>query len=305
MYLEFFIAGLTGFFLWLLLRHLIAFHRDRLRQRAGGLLRKAQMPWIRAVLGAAAQSYGLLVFCGFVLLEDYFFFFVKFGFFENIKFSVGSHFPDAGVFIDLQVFFGAVLLPSLGSLVLGRGKNFFMHRMRFSFAIHENGIVYQIGIFGMLAFIPWEQIEYLLWSPARKKFFLQRKGRRSFLRRRFSVVDGETLADLLSRFVEVRGWDGNTHVTPERPRVTMHEPSATKTAHWRFPRFQFDLLSLMLLTLVFASSASWYAYHQHRSQPIKAAVASLAEFQPTVTYHDVDVRYLLFGETAKNPVMRT
>jgi hypothetical protein len=57
----------------------------------------------------------------------------------------------------------------------------------------------------------------------------------------------------------------------------------------------------MLLMLVVASAASWYGSRQHRSQPIKNALAGLAEFQPSVFYRDVDVKYLFFWESSKQP----
>jgi uncharacterized membrane protein len=300
MYLEFLIAGLTSFFLWLLLRHMAAFRRDRMRQRAGQLLQEAQLPLKRAILAAAVQLSVLLLLCGYFLAVDYLAFFVTFGLSDNVKYSMGGYFADSSVFLDVQCLVGVFFLMSIGSRILGRGKRPFASRIRLSFAIHENGIVYEF-VHGNLVFLPWESIEYMLWSPTRKKFFLQRKGHLSFLRSRFSVDDGDAVAEILSRFVEVRGWEGKVQDPPNRTPETRRESPATKTSHWRSYRFQFDLLSLMLLTLVIASAASWYAYHQHRLQPIKAAVASLAEFQPMVSYHDVDVQYLLFWGNGKKP----
>jgi hypothetical protein len=291
MYLEFFIAGLTGLFFWLFLRHLFAFYRERICQKMGNLLEEIKLPRKGVILRIAVGLCSLFGLCVLFIVQDYMMFSFKMKLGDTIEFSPISSLPEFALLLELHF-----------CLIIGLLLNccsFFSRRMRLSLEIREKGLVY--GFPAGILHLPWERIAYFIFSSSKKRLQLQRKGHLPIFRRRFSVEDGETVVKLLGQFVEIRDRKGMVLARPDRSSEAPQSPQAVKITRWRFFRFQFDLLSLMLLMLVVASAASWYAYRQKRSQPAKIALAALAEFQPTVVYRDVDVRYLLFWGNGKKP----
>jgi hypothetical protein len=291
MYLEFFIAGLTGFFAWLLLRHVFAFQRERVCQRAGKLLREVELPRKSLILRRAGGVLAFFALSGMFILQDYMMFFFKMKMGDTLEFGILSR--ESGYNVILEFHLCIILF------VLLLYHSFFSRRARLSFEIRENGLIF--GFPAGILHVPWNEIEFCVFDSAKKRLQLQRKGHLSILRRRLTVVEGEAVTKFMGQFAEIRDRAGNVLTAPSQSVETPQLARAAKKPRQRFFRFQFDLLSLMLLMLLVATAASWYGYRQHRTQPIKNAVAALAEFQPMVVYRDVDVQYLLFWGSGKKP----
>jgi hypothetical protein len=274
MYLEFFIAGLTGFFLWLLIHHVRAFHRERKRQQAG-----------QVVLEVKPSRWALLF--AYVSLSFYYFAFLAILWMHISATFRGSKHWVLGIDVESLPFVWVNIDCFLGTFFLCGYLSLICHRW-IDIVIYEHGI--QIGA----RFTPWEKVVYCQWHPSNKK-------RLGIVTSRFVIKpkyyhfirDHDSMASALCRFAEIRDKDGTVistppdHSSPDRPdRKTKKRPSRS------FP-LQFDLLTLFLLMLFIASASSWYGYHFARSKPQRDAIAKLAKHQPDVSYYDVDVKSLV------------
>lgn len=276
MYLEYFIAGLTGFFLWWLIHHVRAFHRERKRQQAGQL-----------VLEVKPSRWALLF--AYVSLSFYFFAFMAILWMHISETFRGLKRWDIGIVVEYLPFVWVNIDCFLGTFFFCGYLSFICHRW-IDIVIYEHGI--QIGA----RFTPWEKVVYCQWHPSNKK-------RLGIVTSRFVIVpkyyhfirDHDSMASALCRFAEIRDKDGTIistppdHSSPERPdRKIKKRPSRS------FP-LQFDLSTLFLLMLFIASASSWYGYHFARAKPQRDAVAKLEKYQPEVSYYDVDVKSLFIG----------
>jgi Leucine-rich repeat (LRR) protein len=299
MALEFLITGLTGVFLWLFLRHHLAFRKEKILQQAGDLLLEVKTTKTGYYLRLVGQAWVILsvLFMGI----PYIFLFARIKEIAVNIFPYPSPIPSlVYVFLEWNFSLAVFLVLSLP---------IFIPRRRISFTICQAGIRYGSRIMQFL--IPWEKIAYGKWSSTKKWIVFQRSGR--WRRNRFSVEQYETVSPVLSPFIELRNHRGHILSSPRSvesldtnadanisSNSSCRDPIKEKRPLRRFP-FQFDLLTLLLFTLVVASASSWYAYRNHRAGSQAEAAEKLTEFQPMILYDDVNVKCVWFGNTSKLP----
>jgi hypothetical protein len=279
MYLEFFIAGLTGFFLWLFLHHIRAFNRERTRQLAGPLLLKVKPTWFEIALTFILLS--LLVL------------FIFWGFKLHISATLVRPW-DAPEGIDVQIipfywidfdcFLGAFLFFSYLSIISFYRWNYI--------EIHENGVVMRSLTGAQL--IRYEKIRYFRWITPKKTDLHISLVRLFVPYRWFTVREPELVEPILSRFVEVLDNTGKVIAAPVEGRVPYKPGRSSKRRFADLFAWQFDIKTIFLLMLLVASASSWYGYHSVRFKPQRDAIAKLAEFQPSVGCYDADVQILWF-----------
>jgi hypothetical protein len=275
MYLEYFIAGLTGFFLWWLIHHVRAFHGERKRQQAGQLVLEVKSSrWYLIFVNVNISCLffaGLAFQCVLICMT-----------FRGVQ-EVGSGIVVESipfVIINVNCFLGTFLFFAYFSFIRFRW---------YQFIIYEHGIkLMPWGFF----FIPWKKIKYCQWHLSKKKR-LRIVIYRHFINPRYSILDYDSTASALCRYVEFRDNDGTVISTPPS-HFSLDKPDASgKNNPVRFFPLQFDLSTLFLLMLFIASASSWYGYHFARSKPQRDAVAKLEKHQPRVSYYDVDVQSLI------------
>jgi uncharacterized protein YjbI with pentapeptide repeats len=276
MYLEYFIAGLTGFFLWLLIHHVRAFHRERKRQQAGQLVLEVKSPRWLVFFRMVSFSYFLFIF------------FACFWMHISMTFRA-THEMALGIVVQYIPYVWINIDCFLGTFLLFAYLSFLCHRWN-EFVIYEHGI--KFVPLGFLL-IPWEKVLYCQWHPS-KKNRLQIVINRKYISKTgfFFLRDYDSTASVLCRYAEIRDQNGTVISTPP-DRIELHQPDAPgKKSPVRSSPLQFDLSTLFLLMLFIASASSWYGYHFARSKPQRDAVAELEKFQPYVYYYDVDVKSL-------------
>jgi hypothetical protein len=208
MCLEFLIAGLTGFFSWLLIRHVIAFKRERNCQRAGTLLREVKLSRKGVFLRITAGLFSALMLCAMLIAQDYMSFFFKIKWGDSIEISPFSMVPGSNVIVEIHTCIIVFVALNFCS--------FSLRHARLSFAIRENGLVF--GFPAGFLYFPWEKIQYCIWSPTKKKLYVQERGHLSFLRKRLYVDDHETVLAMLGQFVEIRDQEQKVLFQPAPPR---------------------------------------------------------------------------------------
>ena len=126
------------------------------------------------------------------------------------------------------------------------------------------------------SFTAWSRVKYGRWSSVSGRLQFQLR----FGRAEFDVSEGKKEATLavLRSLVEIRD-DAGCIVNPEFHAEESAGESDTKIAT---RRFQFNLQTLLLLTLVVSAAMGWYAIRYRRDSAQQAALARLDPFKPQI-----------------------
>jgi hypothetical protein len=272
--MQLFCSLLTGFFLWLLIFHWRRKSIARLRKLAGDLVVKTKSgrPWKWRLTLLAFLLVGLLSNVGSALMHG-----------RGLN-AIGFYFGNAVVF--------ALILILADSL-----------RATIAFEVRANGILCgrrgHSGWTGSPFLTPWNQITAYQWVP--ESFGCL--GRLDDTHGWFTVAevaiapeDKNALTAAIGQFVPVYDHDGTLLAKPEQDNV------ATQHVPWQsldFPRFQFDLQTLLLAVVVVACVANLFALHYH--SPHYQALKRLESLGPNITYFDDDVWRIDFSNCTNKP----
>jgi hypothetical protein len=281
---------LTGVFLWLLIVSHVTSARERVRQEAGPLLLGVKYPRKTVVKSVVAGILTGLLW-GLVIC------FICF-----LRMSI-SGFTYS---VNGSVFYNVVLQTYI--LLIFISAFFFVVRC-YSLEIRELGLFFPQKAFSGKSFgrqakyfIPWGDIKYCRWNPSEEK--LRISDGNNVIERMVAAKHGAALTKLLGQFVRVLDPTGDVLAAPsqEESNVASLYNRPKKRATFRF-RFQFDLRTLLLLTLVVASGFSWYGIRYRRSIEIEQEISKLKEKYGSLIYshNGTDVTVLDFSTCRKKP----
>jgi hypothetical protein len=269
--MELLCALLTGFFLWLFLYHWRRSATARAREAAGALL---------AEVGAPRQL---------VLMARWF----------RIPFAIMMAVPF-GVYVWLQC----------GQTYSSRSllDDFMIGFLLFNFLqaalpawqfdcpteLRQQGVVRAVG---MTTFRPWSRIPNCRWYERWPK---KPWTRQSLLLdcRDLSSEEIEAATAAAARFVPGNDVDDQRIAEPPPAQGAAGAAGAKPSGRWRF---QFNLQSLLLLTVVVSCAASCYAIHDRRLRPQREVLAKLNAFQPNVIEIGEDINWVDFKACTTKP----
>ena len=131
---------------------------------------------------------------------------------------------------------------------------------------------------GFPAFCPWASIQYCAWTKTPGKLLLQARFFRYPIPR--GLIPGGDEAEvtaILSRYATVCDARGNV-LNPEFEAAG--RPAGPDAAALKYPRFQFDLWTLLFFMLVASSAMSCYGIRYRRDREERAVLAQLERFTP-------------------------
>jgi hypothetical protein len=283
--MELFTALLTGFFFWLLVFHWYRRASARQREQTGALLfqAKSAIPaWRRhrwALVLSVYMLLMLLIDIGNIL--------------QHGAEHPGQQLHPLGSFIDVAVRFWALLL---FAVPLGRTD--------IALELRDEGVLHSMvgknRWLGRMKFTTWCQIEECKWAATLTA--LEARPVLGILRIAEDIIGpqgkrGVTAA--MGQFVPVYDCDGTLLAKPETPRVAAIRLPSDR----RFGRlwFQFDLQSLLILTVAVACAAGRYGIHYQHLTPAREALATLDTFKPDVNYFGYSIWGLDFWDCAVKP----
>jgi len=274
--MELFCALLTGFFLWLFLFHWHHAALARAREVAGALLievrvageaaRRARWETIRSTLFTLAI---FLLLCPAVFRD-----------------SRTLHFD----------FFVACLLCCFLEMVFPSFRKYAL-----PLQLREHGVIRRKQSYenhpGRLIYIPWDEIAGCKWYdklPERyvhtRHLLLERNG--------LTRAEVEAITAVAGRLVPVFDSDGKLLAGPESADDAAD--AVARQSGGRL-RFQFNLQSLMLLTIVVSCGASCYGINYRRFQPQRDAVSKLEALYPGTTILFNNIKSLDFSACTTKP----
>jgi hypothetical protein len=283
--MELFIALLTGFFFWLLVFHWYRRASARGREQAGALLFRATsaIPAMRRHRWALVLS----IYMFLMLLIDI----------GNIIGSVAEH-PEQQLlpwesFFDVAVRFLAVLL---FTVPLGRTD--------IALEVREEGVFHGASgknrWLGRLKFTGWNEIGRCKWvSTLSAVQVAPSLGILKIAEDVIAPAERAAVTSALGRFVPVDGGDGALLAQPKEPR-NVSESTLSNRRYARLP-FQFDLQSLLILTVAVACATSRYAIRYQHLKPGWDAIAKLEAFQPEIMYFGYSICGINFWNCTVKP----
>jgi hypothetical protein len=283
--MELLTALLTGFFFWLLVFHWYRRTSARRREEAGKLLFRAT-----TAIPAWRRHRWALVLCVCMLLM----LLIDIGnIMQHAAEDPGEQLLPLMSFIDVVVRFWAVLL---FAVPLGRTD--------IALEVREEGVLHSMTgknrWLGRMKFTTWCQIEECKWAATLTA--LAARPVLGILRIAEDVIGPQGMGAVtaaLGQFVPVYDCDGTLLVKPESPSVAkIRLPSDRRFA--RLP-FQFDLQSLLILTVAVACAAGRYAIHYQHLTPAREALATLDTFKPSVDYFGYGISHLDFWDCTVKP----
>ena len=153
--------------------------------------------------------------------------------------------------------------------------------------VREQGVLHSMSgksrWLGRLKFTPWNEIKDCKWAPTLTAF--QARSFLGILRIAEDMIAPQqktAVTAALGRFVPVYDDDGVMLAKPEE-RSEAERPASPKRTYDR-PPFQFDLQSLLILTVAVACAASCYGVRHRRLKPRWDAIARLESFKPRIRY---------------------
>jgi Leucine-rich repeat (LRR) protein len=177
------------------------------------------------------------------------------------------------------------------------------HKQRF-LQIRENGIVFthENDHYQRYHFIPWRDINFCKWVPSEEILLIQKQN--GALDFHIAANHCKNTIETLGRFVDVRDQNDNIIPAPlDRPLANAPNNTLKPKLSLKRPLFQFDLRTLLLLMMVFASGFSWYGIrYRHRGQ-IRNEIAKHEKKYGDVHYgfDGIDVMYLNFTFAQNKP----
>ena len=276
--MELFCALLTGFFLWLFLFHWHRAALARAREMGGQLL--IEMKASQKVRRKAWGQRTLLIATGLMFLW--------------ILYLLCRSSPFRSIFdqdVVIACFFFNVLQVA-----------FPVNRRDSPLEFRERGVVRRKQSYencpGQLTFTPWSDISGCRWYAALPQHYVHTR----FLlldRGSVSLAEVEAINAVAGRFVPVSDGEGRLLSGLETPDD--RDDATSRRRRSGGLRFQFNLQSLMLLTVVVSCAASCYGIHYRRAQPQRQAVAQFDKFHPLVYENADDVWLVDFKACAVKP----
>jgi hypothetical protein len=149
-----------------------------------------------------------------------------------------------------------------------------------------------------LTFTPWEEISQCNWYGRMPEYCLHTK---HLALETAGLLPDEIAAvtAVAGRFVPVYDSKGKPLAEPESRKTRTEADSRTESGGSL--KFQFDLKSLFLLTLVVSCAASCWGIHSRRPRPQEILAAKLSKFHPQIHCHGDDVYRVDFTTCAVKP----
>ena len=293
--MELFTALLTGFFLWLWGYHWQRSRRARACEVAGPLLLEVK----------AASRIVRTLFCASIRRDN------LAGIHADACGSLGSsghvHEPRLSIFGKHVVLFHSAIFRSCSHVFILFALIMPPYRSGVVLEAREHGI-----LFGnrrqWFRFRPSNEITECRWFLPKSVLGvslcwripkLYKHSRLTILEKRIARGQKDAVTAVLSRFVPVYDRDGTLLARPsEADAAALAARPALGRSRFMF---QFNLQSLLLLTVVVSCGASCYGIHLHRTEPMRLAIAFLAAFQPSLTDFGGPPIMLDFSKCANKP----
>ena len=269
--MELLFALLAGFFLWLFVHHCLSSARKNAIKRAGQLLLKVKLPYQNIIC--------YLILLLFPCLP------LVWGIYRFLTISTPLLIHSL-VFLWIESMLFLLIFWLLTSITI--------IRRIIALEIREHGIIYKS------VFVAWENIRYCKWIPSKDKIIIQCR-RRTF-KNRFPANEFESATAILSQFVEVRDHTDKVIAAPPPNHKQLQTHESLQGRIKRFFQVQFDLPSLLLLTLVIASFFCWFGSIYRYSRQQENVIENLEKFHPIVLRIGFDVIILDFSNSQNKPV---
>jgi hypothetical protein len=277
--MELFSALLAGFFSWLLVFHWYRRTSARRRERAGALLFRADN-----AIPPLKRHRSSLIACAYMLL-------CLLGTVSNVLISRQATRSDLPFQIAAQFTVALLFAVPLG-------------RTDIALEVREQGVLHSMSgksrWLGRLNFTAWGEIRDCKWTPTVTAF--QARPFLGILRLAEDVIGPQQRAAAtaaLGRFVPVYDRHGVLLAKPDE-RTETELPLWRKQTYDPAP-FQFDLQSLLILTVAVACAASCCGIHYRRFKPQWDAIARLESLGARIRYFDGRVWEVDLSTCTKKP----
>jgi hypothetical protein len=193
------------------------------------------------------------------------------------------------------------------NLVLGFGFPFAHYPWtRIDFEIRKQGILTMRKKLKHKILIPWQKINFGEWVPSRRVLTLHYDD--STVAYPLHAADAKKSLEILGRFIEIRNEQGEV-IFAGKPEPMSNEEAAALEKYQNRNPYQFSILSMLLLMVVVASGAGWYAVAQEYNRLQQNALNALNRFSPNryngpcsaVSFLDFSAKYLPATPTTPLP----
>ncbi|MEN6450635.1 MAG: hypothetical protein ABFC96_09105 [Thermoguttaceae bacterium] len=268
-------ALLAGFFLWLLV---FQTHRNairRIRKEAGELVLR-----VNAARGLPKKRWPLCL-GGYLLL-------CSVG--KAVEIAARGREEPLGNYVTVAIMLAVAL-----TLLIPRDS------ASIALEVRKHGVLDNMwglrGWSGRLSFTPWNAIDDCLWISNRLR--LTGRSRLELAEGAIAMDQRAAVSAAIGQFVPVYGVGLALLAKPERPREASGKPTSGRT--FRNSPFQFDLQSLLILTVAVACAANCYGIRYRRLHPRWDAMAKLEAFGPQTFYLGEELHSLDFSGCTTKP----
>jgi hypothetical protein len=193
------------------------------------------------------------------------------------------------------------------NVVLFLGIPFFHYPWtRIAFEIRKQGLLAMWKKLKHKILLPWQKISYGEWIASNNNLTLHYKD--STTTYQLHPADVNKSLEILGRFIEIRNEQGEV-IFAGKPEPMSNEETAALEKYQNRNPYQFSIRSMLLLMVVVAWGAGWFAVAQEYNRLQLNALNALTRFSPnhyngpgrSVTYMDFSQKILLAAPASPTP----